>query len=202
MDTIHKTEDNSFFSNGNIDPDYNCLNSYTASSSYYTLQQFIDNVHKSKDLSIIHINCRSLNANFTDLKILLETLDFSFDVIGLTETLINESNADVFQLDGYDFYHRNRVAKHGGGVAFFIKSIIIEQLKVDVEDVFECLTVKLLLKTQTIVSCLYRKPSNKMADFMECIESMFSCTKGSIYICGDFKIDLLNYNVNNNKKNC
>ena len=37
------------------------------------------------------------------------------------------------------------VAKHGGGVAFFIKSIInytiIEQLTVDVEKVFECLTV-------------------------------------------------------------
>ena len=78
MDTVHITEDNSFFYNGSciIDPDYNYLNSYTAYSSYYTLQQFIDNVHKSNDLSIIHINCRSLNANFTDLKIQLKTLDF------------------------------------------------------------------------------------------------------------------------------
>ena len=73
--------------------------SYTANSSYYALQQFIDYVHKSKDLSIIHINCRILNANFTNLNILLETLDFSFDVIGLTETWLNESNADVFQLE-------------------------------------------------------------------------------------------------------
>ena len=37
---------------------------------------------------------------------------------------------------------------------------------------------------------------------MECIESMFSCIKGSIYICGDFSIDLLSYNVNNSTKNC
>ena len=35
---------------------------------------------------------------------------------------------------------------------------------------------------------------------MECIESMFSCTKGTIYICGDLNIDLLNYDVNNNTK--
>ena len=35
---------------------------------------------------------------------------------------------------------------------------------------------------------------------MECIESMFSCIKGSMYICGDLNIDLLNYNVNNNFK--
>ena len=114
------------------------------------------------------------------------------------------NHADVLQLEGYYFCHKNRVAKQGGGVAFFIKSIInytiIEQLTVDVEDVFECLTVKLLLKTQTIVSCLYRKPSSKIADFMECIESMISCIKGSIYICGDFNIDSLNYNVNNDLK--
>ena len=121
----------------------------------------------------------------------------------MTETWLTESNADVFQLEGHDLCHKNRVAKHGGGVAFFIKSIIsymiIEQVTVDVENVFECLTVKLLLKTQTIVSCLNRKPSSKIADFMECIESMFSCIKGSISICGDFNIDLLNYYVNNNK---
>ena len=35
---------------------------------------------------------------------------------------------------------------------------------------------------------------------MECIECMLSCIKGSIYICGDFNIDLLSYNVNNNTK--
>ena len=104
-------------------------------------------------------------------------------------------------MEGYDFCNKNRVAKHGGGVVFFIKRIInytiIEQLTVDVENVFECLALKLLLKTQSIVSCLYRKPSCKIADLMQCIESMFSCIKGSIYICGDFNIDLLNYDVNN-----
>ena len=78
----------------------------------------------------------------------------------MTETWLNESNADVFQLEGYDFCHKNRVAKHGGGVAFFITSIInytiIEQPTIDIENVFERLTVKLLLKTKIIVNCLYR----------------------------------------------
>ena len=37
MDTVHIAEDNSYFYNENIVPDYNCLNSYTANSSYYTL---------------------------------------------------------------------------------------------------------------------------------------------------------------------
>ena len=39
----------------------------------------------------------------TDFKILLLTLDVSFDVIALTETWLNETNADLFDLEGYDF---------------------------------------------------------------------------------------------------
>ena len=68
-------------------------------------------------------------------------------------------------------------------------------------EIFVCITVILPLKTQTIVSCLYRKHSSKIYDFTECIESMFSCIKGSIFICGDLNIDLLNYDVNGNKRN-
>ena len=45
MDILHVAEDKSFFYNGNIDSDYNCLNSYTAN---YTM-------HYS-NLSIMYIN--------------------------------------------------------------------------------------------------------------------------------------------------
>ena len=48
MDTVHLPEDNSSFHNGNVDPDCSCLNSYIANSSYYTLQQFMDNVDKPR----------------------------------------------------------------------------------------------------------------------------------------------------------
>ena len=60
------------------------------------------------------------------------------------------------------------------------------------------MAVKLPLKRRQ----LYRKPSSEIADFTECIESMFSCIKVSIYLCGDFNIDLLNYDVNNSIKYC
>ena len=68
-------------------------------------------MHDTKGISIIHINCRSLYANFEKLKILLDNLDFVFDVIALTETWINEDNANIFSLDGYDFCHTNRTNK-------------------------------------------------------------------------------------------
>ena len=142
-----------------------------------------------------------MNANFADLRISLENLDFSFDEIALTETWLSESIDDFYPLEGYDFCHINGNTKHGG---FFIKSnvnyAIIDQLKIDVENCLGCITVKLLLKMQTIVSCLYRNQNSTIADFTDYIESMFNSMKGSIYLCGDFDIDLLNYNVNNNSK--
>ena len=67
MDTLHIPEGTSPFHSENINPDGNYLQPYTANSSYYALNFFIDNVHKSNDLFIIRINCRSWNANFTDL---------------------------------------------------------------------------------------------------------------------------------------
>ena len=44
-------------------------------------------------------------------KILLDNLEFVFHVIALTETWINEDNANIFSLDGYNFCHKNRINK-------------------------------------------------------------------------------------------
>ena len=105
-----------------------------------------------KGLSIIHINCRSLNASIVNLKMFLENLDFSFDIIALSETWLHEMNTDQFHLGGYDFYHKNRNTKKGLGVVFFIKSDIyyriVEQLTTDVGNCFEYKTEKLLLKNK------------------------------------------------------
>ena len=47
--------------------------------------------------SIFHNNIRSLNRNLENLQsLLLEELDFHFDVIGVTETKITNSNLEGF----------------------------------------------------------------------------------------------------------
>ena len=65
---------------------------------HHTLQQ--NNLHDTKGISIIHINCRSLYANLKKLRILLGNLEFPLDVITFAETWINEDNANIFCLDG------------------------------------------------------------------------------------------------------
>ena len=64
----------------------------------------------------MHINCGHLFANFTHLKALLENLEFSFGVIALTKTWLDENNAHVFSSDGYNFCHGSRENIKGGGV--------------------------------------------------------------------------------------
>ena len=44
------------------------------------------------------------------------------------------------------------------------------------------------------------KLSSKIADFADYIERIISSMNGSIYLCGDFNIDLLIYNVKSNTK--
>ena len=74
------------FSNNNIDLDINCLNDFKTNASYFTKEQFANIIHKRNGSSIIHIHHKSLCANVTQLKALLENLEFSFEVIALTET--------------------------------------------------------------------------------------------------------------------
>ena len=78
-------------------------------------------------------------------KILLDNLGFVFDVIALTETWINEDNANIFSLDGYNFFHKNIInLKKGGGVALYINNIIqyeiIDNLPINIDNCLECIT--------------------------------------------------------------
>ena len=122
-------------------------------------------------------------------------------LIALTETWINEDNANIFSLDDYNFCHTNRTNKKGGGVALYINNRIqyqiIDNLSINIDNCLECITVKLLLKQNVIVSSIYRQPNSKIDYFTNLIDSMFRSKKGILFLCGDLNINLLDYKLNN-----
>ena len=60
---------------------------FTSICKYYDFQQFNDDIcHSSSNLFIVHLNARSLQINFDDIKILLASLTIQPDVIGISET--------------------------------------------------------------------------------------------------------------------
>ena len=78
----------------------------TQSSDYYS----IDNMNKMlkdagpKALSLIHCNIRSLQKNQTLLSDLINILSSRPDIIGISETKLNENSVHNIDLLGYNFY--------------------------------------------------------------------------------------------------
>ena len=49
-----------------------------------------------------------MQQNFDNFLNYLELLNFSFPIIGLTETWLSESTCGLFGIDGYEFVERHR----------------------------------------------------------------------------------------------
>ena len=106
-----------------------------------------------------------------------------------------------FELEGYEMICKNRENKNGGGVDLFVdKNLtykVVENMSTVINDVFECVTIEILMekKKNIIVSCMYRTPGSNIDSFINWVAE--KCTKSNhktMFICGDYNIDLLNPN--------
>uniref|UniRef100_A0A3Q3BKX6 Reverse transcriptase domain-containing protein n=1 Tax=Kryptolebias marmoratus TaxID=37003 RepID=A0A3Q3BKX6_KRYMA len=167
-------------------------------SEYYDVEQF-QNINTTYGLSIIHFNCRSVNANLSKITDYLQQLNRTFSIIALSETWLNDSNIDNIYFDGYELYYKNRSNKRGGGVALLvnkeIKCKIIHKMSWTIDNIMEIITIEIINKISKniIISCVYRSPESNIDFFTDKIINVFerSCNK-NIVLCGDFNIDLAN----------
>ncbi len=74
---------------------------------YHSENDFIANVQSIHEhsFSMIHTNMWSSNKNLTQLKKYLQSLQYTFDIIALTETWLKKYNIDTFGIDGYNQFH-------------------------------------------------------------------------------------------------
>lgn len=79
-------------------------------------------------MSFLHFNSRSLSQQFDELKHFLDSLPFTVDFLGFSETFITNSlDLDQFEISGYQLITDNRVFffLSGGGVALFVKQYYV-----------------------------------------------------------------------------
>ena len=76
----------------------------------------------SNSLSFMHLNTRSIVNKFDSFKQFINYFNIPFQVIGLTETWLNDNNDDLFELENYEFVNVNRKSKNGGGVGVYISN--------------------------------------------------------------------------------
>ena len=119
------------------------------------------------DVSIVHINIRSLNANFDELEYIVGSLEQKPLIIGLTETWLHQNSpVNAFSLEGYhSLITRNRANKGGGGVAAYIRNDIPFKV-INNDFLLETLVLDFFLhRRKHRLNFVYAPPSMRKSDF-------------------------------------
>ena len=104
-------------------------------------------------IKLVHRNIRG----FFSKKDVLETL-FTNEkfIITLSETYIASVNSELFQIPGFKFVHKNRIAGESGGVAMYLSDDLKWKRRADLEaDEIECIWVEVAFidSTTLLVTC-------------------------------------------------
>ena len=184
-------------------------------SSYFSCDQFNQRFVKCRnniELSIFHLNIRSLNSKQREFCTLTNLLEVDFDILILSE--IWKNNIDFYQniLDGYDLHTDLPVDSCVGGIGIFVKKALPCKLRPDMRLQSSNLhkTENLWLeisknKTKYIVGGIYRHPNQNIQEFSDLIEpTLNKISKGKLpcFIAGDINIDFLKVEINKNTENC
>ena len=172
---------------------------YVELDEFHTL-----NLDPKKSLSFFHLNIASLSAHFDELNQLLSLPGFCFDIIGISESKIQNSTPTFnHSLPNYSFEHTVSKADKGG-TALYIANRVRYSRRRDLEKL--CYANKELESTfielhqqnkkNVIVGCIYRHPSMSVDafnnDFLTPTLTKCVSEKKSLVLLGDFNIDLLN----------
>lgn len=163
--------------------------------------EFAENVSTLGNLSVLHLNIRSLNKNLENLKELIVTLTkqcVMLDVILLCETWLHSGNMALINIEGYTCLTKNRDST-GGGLAILVrkqyKPEIVKELTVTVPGQYESLFVKIPMGDRDLfLGELYRVPNSNISLFQEHVDKITSVCKGKNCILGaDQNLDLLKH---------
>ena len=184
-------------------------------SWYYSIDSFINMFNnKVNGFSILSLNCQSLNAKFSELKILIEDFknqNINLSAICLQETwLSEESDTSLLQLENYTLIHKGKSCSAHGGVAIYLHdSFTFKMITVDGHsNSWDGLFIQININASycnspnnaknILLGNIYRPPRSTVSDiqlFTQEITQVFNEFNHykHVALCGDFNIDLLKY---------
>jgi len=92
---------------------------------YQIIDEFNDTILSVRDkieLSVLHLNVKSLNAKCTQLCQLLQLVNIDFDVIVLSEVWTTNIDCYSNMLHNYSFYYNLPSSSKVAGVAMYVKN--------------------------------------------------------------------------------
>ena len=172
-----------------------------------SLPRFLD----KSDVSLVHINARSLHQNFDLIISFVTKENVTADFLMLSETWLKPDIANCYQIDGYDMLHSIPTGSvTGKGCAIYIKKdlfpfcTVIEELSACQAE-FQCISILVAVPASAsfIVSTLYRSPSFPLSLLMPFLEDSLdriSQLNKPCFWAGDFNVNLFKYNDSHDAK--
>ena len=185
------------------DPD-KILNS--PESNYYSVSKINRLLgQKENKLTIFHCNTRSLPKNLTLLYDFLYCLDDAPDILGITETKLNENTVKDVEIRGYKLFHNDSPTLAGGAALYVSRTLASFErpdIMFDTSLVESCWAEIVTGKNgkNIILGCIYRHPDADFDQFTSQLESILTKlndAKHEVYIMGDINIDFLKYTSHN-----
>ena len=165
--------------------------------SFKLFNRKLSNSEVQSSFSVFHNNVVSINQNLENLTLLLDELDFQFNLIGVTETKITNSNENgsFSCIPGYIFDFVPTTLTSGGVGLFIHESLNYTVLEKISNEAFQALWIEISFAHNKSIVCgiIYRQhnsPDQFMSYFEETIEKLTSLNK-NVFIMGDFNIHLL-----------
>ena len=165
-----------FLLDDSCDPDVNFFNKkFQSLDTPYLMpgefHNFLDN--SSDQFSVLYLNIRSIKKNFENFKLFLNSINFTFSVICLSETWWDDLatiEKSLYELPNYNSTHQARGDWKGGGVSIYTHKPLDFTVKPDLSinnNDIESLTIKILSnkKRNTLINALYRPPNGQIEPF-------------------------------------
>ena len=157
------------------------------------LQDFARTSNQGSNLSVAHINIRSLRNKVEEVKVLLHVC--RFDILAITETHLDRkiSNSQL-EIDNYKIIRRDRDANTiGGGCLFYIASHICPTRLRSLESSdIEAIWLKIMVNSSVfIIGTVYRPPSSDslfFERFQDLLEKIW-IKRRDVVIVGDLNCD-------------
>ncbi|XP_065682310.1 uncharacterized protein LOC136095525 [Hydra vulgaris] len=198
----------SIFNTFNTHVDNNNKSQNLPINSYYINVDDLKCIAADKSsFNVFHINISSLLKHFDDLVNLLQSTKLEFDIIGISETRLNKNRPQTSNITLNGYSHEDTPSEsHASGALLYINNRLAYKPRNDLliykpkelKSIFiEIINPK---KSNIIVGCIYRHPKMSLDNFLSFYLNplLKNLTKENktIFILGDFNIDLLKCDTN------
>ena len=204
--SVNIYETDSFIKFDERDPDINIF--YDITESIFETSNFKPNEVKPyvrstqylQKLNVLHVNIRSIERNFEDLKAILEECEFVLNICVSEAWCSNTKlqNNSNLSLTGFDFgpYERSKKKNRGSGVLIFIKKNLSYKIQKDLsesDEHKEILSLEVTRKNSSniLLRCCYKPPKSDndiLGMFLKQVFRKSAAEKKPYYLIGDLSI--------------